>query len=126
MQKRTIQENGSSVTSWSFKVITHEVHEAIWRMCQSGFSRRQTALELDLNRRTVNSYWEREPGAIPPVTCNRAKWYDGHELRLRDLFRKTCNCDIVRRRLIEENVRVPSLRSVQKALKAFRSELKAE
>lgn len=91
-------------------------------MRQSGFSRWQTALELDLNRRTVNSYWEREPGTVPPVTRNRAKWHDGHELRLRELFRETRNCDVVRRRL----VRIPSLRSVQKALKAFRSELKAE
>ncbi len=125
MQKRTIQKNRSSLTSWSFKVITQEVHEAIWQMRQSGYSQRRTALELDLHRRTVKSYWDREPGTVPPLTRTRAKWSDGHESRLRELFRETRNCDVVRRRLIEENVPVPSLRSVQKALKPFRSELKA-
>lgn len=99
---------------------------AMLRLKQLGWGTRRISAALGVSRTTVKD-WLDAGGWRPYQQPVRAKALDAHEAWLRDRFRQhRGNADVLRQELAaEKNLKV-SLRTVERAVAAYRQELEAE
>jgi transposase len=107
-------------------MVEPEAVQAMLRLQQCGWGTRRIATELGVSRGAVKGRlaaggWQ----AFAQPT--RAKTLDGHEDWLRERFRRhRGNADVVRQELAAEKGLAVSLRTVERAVAAYRQEIEAE
>ena len=102
----------------------HRIREL--RKC--GYSQRQVAKELGINRRTVRKHWDAGPdAAAKPRARKRQRVLEPFAEKIRELYAQHRNCDVVRQEIGKDKA-IPSvaLRTIQEFLQPYRRELAVE
>ncbi len=95
---------------------------------ERGYSQRQAATELGINRRTVRKYWNAGSDAdATPRTRKRHRVLEPFAQKIRKLYAQHRNCRIVREEL-EKDKGIPSvaLRTIQEFVQQYKRELAIE
>jgi len=99
---------------------------AILRLNELGWGAKRIAQELGISRNTAKEYIA-AGGWTPYRQPQRKKALDGQEVWLRERFRRhRGNADVIRQELAAEKGIIVSLRTVERAVQAYRQELAAE
>ena len=95
---------------------------------EQGYSQRQAATELGINRRTVRKYWyARADAAATPRTRKRQRVLEPFAQKIRELYAQHRNCRVVREEL-KKDKEIPSvaLRTIQEFVQQYKRELAIE
>lgn len=100
----------------------------IQELRDQGYSQRKVAAMLNLNRRTVNKYWQVDSSQVclRKPTRNRSKKLTPVAQVVKDLYVRHRNCDVVRQELEKKNLAPPALRTIQAFVKPLKRELEIE
>jgi transposase len=99
---------------------------AILRLNELGWGAKRIAQELGISRNTAKEYIA-AGGWTAYLQPRRKKALDGQEAWLRERFRRhRGNADVIRQELVAEKGTIVSLRTVERAVQAYRQELAAE
>ncbi len=103
-----------------------ETVELMLRLKRAGWSARRIARELRCSRNTVRRYLE-QGGWRPASSPNRKAVLDGREDWLKQQFEQhDGNAEVVRQMLVQEHKLSVSLRTVERAVKPYRDDLKVQ
>lgn len=128
MSKRHIRDSKFSNRSLGrVRMLSFQEIQKVLQWKAKGWSQRQAAKRLGINRRTVRRYWDLdqladgEPWPIQQKRPNRVSKLQKYKKFLEDCFNQHAgNCDVVRQRLkAEKNISVP-LRTLQHFMKPYR------
>lgn len=95
----------------------------IWRCKHDGYSRAETAKELNLNRRTVTKYWDMRPEDIEPIKRKRLSLYAPIAAEVEALFRTHRNSEVVLDELRKRGHATTKVRALQQYLRPVRDQL---
>lgn len=104
-----------------------QIHR-IRELRKRGYSQRQVAKELGINRRTVRKHWDAGPdAAMTPRARKRQRVLEPFAQKIRELYAQHRNCDVVRQEIRKDKAIPPvALRTIQEFLQPYKRELAVE